>query len=249
MTLAIAVTGKTGSGKTTVVKAFLNCIKELYPDKSILLVDNDQTFELANSFNIEVKSTVYGIRIGKHEHRMGVPEGMSKQEFVDWAIHEILINVEDGVDLVVSGMVGAKCPCAIVEYINSSLKKLIKSYDVVIFDCEYDLKYLNQLVDYPPDTTLIVCKKTLRSIYTASKVAESSQKYASPGQMGILFNKVRDNGKIPDDVKAVMMEYDLELIGSLPYDDSFRPDDFSKESVLLTEKMKEIIYRLNLPML
>ena len=41
MTTTIAITGKSGSGKTTITRAFLAVIKEKYPDKSILLFDND----------------------------------------------------------------------------------------------------------------------------------------------------------------------------------------------------------------
>ena len=41
MTTTIAITGKSGSGKTTITKGFLNLLKEYYPDKTILLFDND----------------------------------------------------------------------------------------------------------------------------------------------------------------------------------------------------------------
>ena len=41
MTIKIAITGKSGSGKTTITKAFLNVLKNRYPEKSILLFDND----------------------------------------------------------------------------------------------------------------------------------------------------------------------------------------------------------------
>ena len=37
MTVKLAITGKGGSGKTTIVKAFMSIFKEMYPEKSILL--------------------------------------------------------------------------------------------------------------------------------------------------------------------------------------------------------------------
>ena len=43
MTLTLAIIGKSGSGKTTVTKAFMRVMKEKYPEKSILLFDNDLT--------------------------------------------------------------------------------------------------------------------------------------------------------------------------------------------------------------
>ena len=45
MTTTIAITGKSGSGKTTITKAFLNVLKEKFPEKSILLFDNDLSGE------------------------------------------------------------------------------------------------------------------------------------------------------------------------------------------------------------
>ena len=35
MTIKLAITGKSGSGKTTVTKAFLNIIKEMFPEKNV----------------------------------------------------------------------------------------------------------------------------------------------------------------------------------------------------------------------
>ncbi|UKI41887.1 MAG: DUF87 domain-containing protein [Candidatus Melainabacteria bacterium] len=65
MTKTIAITGKSGSGKTTIVKAFMNLLKEYFPDKSILLFDNDLTCELGFTFGLDIRNTIYGIRAGK----------------------------------------------------------------------------------------------------------------------------------------------------------------------------------------
>ena len=79
MTTTIAITGKSGSGKTTITKAFLNVLKEKYPEKSILLFDNDLAGELGHTFGLDIRNTIYGIRSGKHEYRTGIPEQMTKQ--------------------------------------------------------------------------------------------------------------------------------------------------------------------------
>ena len=81
MTTKIAVTGKSGSGKTTITKALLKVIKEYFPEKSILLFDNDLTGELGHTFGLDIRNTIYGIRSGKHEYRTGIPQQMTKQEY------------------------------------------------------------------------------------------------------------------------------------------------------------------------
>ena len=42
MTTTLAITGKSGSGKTTVTKAFLRIFQEYFPDKSILELDKKE---------------------------------------------------------------------------------------------------------------------------------------------------------------------------------------------------------------
>ena len=82
MTHTLALLGKGGSGKTTLARAFALLIREYFPDASILLVDNDLTCELAGSFGLKSRNTIYGIRSGKHEYKTGIPKGMTKQEYI-----------------------------------------------------------------------------------------------------------------------------------------------------------------------
>lgn len=79
MTLAIAITGKSGSGKTTITKNFVKVLKETYPDKSILLFDNDLSTELAHSYGMDVRNTIYGIRSQENTNiKQGFQSRMTK---------------------------------------------------------------------------------------------------------------------------------------------------------------------------
>ena len=178
--MKLAITGKSGSGKTTITKAFLNILKEMFPEKSILLFDNDLTGELGHSFGLDIRNTIYGIRSGKHEYKTGIPKNMSKQEFIEWAMEDIVVSLEENIDIIVSWFVGSKdCRCPITGQINDAVLKLISRYDIVIFDCEFDLKYLNQLVDIDIDTTIIVANPSEDSAHLAKRIEEFSAKYAA----------------------------------------------------------------------
>ena len=100
MTVKLAITGKGGSGKTTIVKAFMMILKEMFPEKSILLFDNDLSSELGHTFGLDIRNTIYGIRSGKHEYKTGIPDDMTKQEFIEWAMEEILVPIDDNVDII-----------------------------------------------------------------------------------------------------------------------------------------------------
>lgn len=246
MTVKLAITGKSGSGKTTITKAFLRVFQEYFPEKSILLFDNDLSGELGHSFGLDIRNTIYGIRSGKHEYKTGIPEGMSKQEFVEWAMEDIVVQLDENVDIIVSWFVGSKdCRCPITGQINDAVLKLIERYDIVIFDCEFDLKYLNQLVDTDIDTTLIVANPTDESANLAKRIEEFSSKYAAGGQLGVVINKVEDY-----DITSVydlLKKYDLDVLGVIPFDSELKNNSIKRDSKIVQEAIKQFYIKLNLP--
>lgn len=246
MTVKLAITGKSGNGKTTIVKAFLHVIREMFPEKSILLFDNDLTSELGHSFGYDIRNTIYGIRSGKHEYKTGIPEDMTKQEFIEWAMEDILVPLDDNTDIIVSWFVGSKdCRCPITKQISDAVEKLINRYDIVIFDCEFDLKYLNQLVDIEIDSTIIVAKPSEESAHLAKRIEEFSAKYAAGNQLGVVINKV-DNDNLAS-VYELLNKYDLEVLGVIPFDKKLKSNPISKNSKVVENAIKEFYFRLNLP--
>ena len=244
MSFKLALTGKSGSGKTTITKAFLRVLREYFPEKSILLFDNDLTGELGHSFGLDIRNTIYGIRSGKHEYKTGIPEGMSKQEYVEWAMEDIVVSLDENVDIIVSWFVGSKdCRCPITGQINDAVLKLIDRYDIVIFDCEFDLKYLNQLVDTDIDTTLIVAAPTDESVHLAKRIEEFSAKYAAGNQLGVVINNI-ENANLAS-VHDLLKRFDLDVLGVIPYDECLQP--MERESETIQEAIKQFYFRLNLP--
>ncbi len=246
MTLSIAITGKSGSGKTTVTKNFVKVLKETYPDKSILLFDNDLSTELAHSYGRDIRNTIYGIRSGKHEYKTGIPSRMTKQEYIEWALEDIVVEIEENVDLIVSWLVPSKdCRCPITGQITYAVKKLIDRYDIVVFDCEFDLKYLHQLVDIPMDVTLIIARPTEESIFLAQRIEEFSAKYAAGGQMALVLNNVNNNEH--DKVHEYLDKYNLEVLGIIPEDKALIQHSIDKNSQIVEDSIKGFFFRLNLP--
>lgn len=246
MTTTIAITGKSGSGKTTITKAFLNVLKEKYPEKSILLFDNDLSGELGHTFGLDIRNTIYGIRSGKHEYRTGIPENMSKQEFVEWAMEDIIMPIEDNIDIIVSWLVGSKdCRCPITGQLNDAIQKVIERYDFVIFDCEFDLKYLVQLVDTNIDLALVIANPTVESIKLAKRIEEYSVKYAVGGQFGVVLNKATNDNV--EEIFALAKSLDMDILGSIPFDEKLAKGSIERESSLVSEAIKNLYFRLNLP--
>lgn len=241
MTITLALTGKSGSGKTTLTRAFVRLFKEIYPQKSILLFDNDLSGELGHTYGLDVRNTIYGIRSGKHECKTAIPEKMTKQEYVEWALEEIIVEAEENVDLIVSWLVPSKdCRCPITQLMNDSVTKLIYAYDIVIFDCEFDLKYLNQLVDIDVDVTLILAQANETSLKLAQRIEEYSSKYSAGNQMGLLLNRVK-SGEL-NKVQELLIKHNLDTLGVIPEE-----ENISDNSDTILEAIKQFYFRLNLP--
>ena len=246
MTLTVAVTGKSGSGKTTITKNMLSVFRKVFPEKTILLVDNDLSCELGHTFGKDVRKTLYGIRSGKHEYKTGIPENMTKQEFIEWAIEDIIEPIDDNTDLIVSWLVGSKdCRCPITKQMNDAVFKLITRYDIVIFDCEFDLKYLNQLVDTDIDTTLIVANPTDESAHLAKRIEEFSAKYAAGNQLGVVINKA--DGSDLNALYEFLKRYDLDVLGVIPIDEDLKTHSMDRDSTIVQDAIKQFYFRLNLP--
>jgi len=246
LTSKLAIMGKSGSGKTTITKAFLRLFQEVYPEKTILLFDNDLASELGHSFGHDIRNTIYGIRSGKHEYKTGIPEHMSKQEYIEWALEDIIVSIDGNTDIIVSWFVGSKdCRCPITKQLNDAINKLIERYDIVIFDCEFDLKYLNQLVDVDIDTALIVANPTDESAHLAKRIEEFSSKYVAGGQMGVILNKV-ENKEIAS-IYELLKKYDLDILGVIPMDEALQQNSIERESQIVQDAIKQFYFRLNLP--
>ena len=171
---------------------------------------------------------------------------MSKQEFIEWAMEDILVEIADNVDLIVSWFVGSKdCRCPITGQINDAVIKLINRYDIVIFDCEFDLKYLNQLVDTNIDTTLIVANPSEESAHLTKRIEEFSSKYAAGNQLGVVINKVENNNI--NSVYDLLKKYDLDVLGVIPNDSELLKNPIAKDSEVVVDAIKQFYFRLNLP--
>lgn len=245
MSVTIAITGKSGSGKTTLAKSLMKTLQKKYPEKSILIVDNDLSGEFGHTFGLDIRNTIYGIRSGKHEYKTGIPSKMTKSEYIEWALQDILVSLDENVDLIVSWLVATKdCRCPITKQMNDALVKLLSNYDFVIFDCEFDLKYLIQLVDIPIDLTLIVTLPIEESVNLTQRIEEYSAKYASDGQIGVVLNKVHGNEE--NKIYELLNKYSLDVLGIIPYDESLL-NNLSKNSENVDEALEGFYSRLNLP--
>ena len=129
---------------------------------------------------------------------------------------------------------------------QTALQKLLSGYDFVIFDCEFDLKYLNQLVDMEIDLTIITAHTTVESVHLAKRIEEFNAKYAAGGQMGVVLNMVKGNETAQ--VYELLQRFNLETLGVIPYDEKLKNNQ-SRTSDIVSDAIRQFYFRLNLPQL
>ncbi len=101
MTLAIAVAGKGGTGKTTVASLVIRYLikNEMTP---VLAVDADPNANLGDSLGLKVDKTVGGVLADFQKEKITIPPGMTKEAYLNFKLNEVIVESHN-LDLVSMG--------------------------------------------------------------------------------------------------------------------------------------------------
>jgi CO dehydrogenase maturation factor len=171
VTFSVAVTGKGGTGKTTISALFLRALVER-GKKPILAVDADPNSNLNESLGVQLRRSVGEVREGLLERQGRLPPEQSKESYLDSMIQSSLTESE-AFDLIAMGRPeGPGCYC----YVNNVLRKIVdsitSSYPYVVMDTEAGLEHLSRRTTRDLDMMMITTDPTARGIATARRIAE-----------------------------------------------------------------------------
>ncbi len=199
MTKRIAVCGKGGVGKTTVVCGLVNYLieKNLTP---ILIVDADPNSNLAESLGLKYTLTVADIR--EELRTAQIPQGLSKAEYVEIKLQEALVEYKNFDLLVMGRPEGRECYCYVNELLRTFLSNLSKNYKYVVIDTEAGMEHLSRRTTDNIDTLIVVTIPTKVSFETAKKILDLIPKLGLKiYDKKFLLNLAEENFEIPDDIK------------------------------------------------
>jgi len=211
---SIAIAGKGGTGKTTLIGLILRWMAE-QGMKPILAVDADANANLGEVLDVKIPGTIGELREGM---KTEVPTGMTKEAYMEYHIQNLL--VETGTfDLLTMGRPeGAGCYC----YANSLCTKfidfMVKDYDYVVIDNEAGMEHLSRLLMKDIDLLLVVSDPSLRGIRTAGRIKELVEELRlRVGRLALIVNRAID-GKLVDEAYALINEIGIDLAGVIPDD-------------------------------
>jgi CO dehydrogenase maturation factor len=200
MTTTIAITGKGGTGKTS-ISALL--IKLLSEKGTVLAIDGDPSSNLHMALGLPLEETIGSIREGMLDRKAVERSGMPKPDYLELKVREAL--VESGkIDLLAMGRPeGPGCYCAANNWLRGSIDRLAGNYDYVVIDNEAGMEHISRQTTRDVDILLIVSDPSIRGITAAERMKDLIGELRSRvGRIGLVVNRVR-GGMPPQIVKAV----------------------------------------------
>ncbi|MDW7709302.1 MAG: AAA family ATPase [Deferrisomatales bacterium] len=208
----IAVAGKGGTGKTTVAGLILRHLVTRGQGR-VLAVDADANMNLNEVLGLSVHQTIGQIR----ENLGSVPQGMTKDAYINYRTQECLIEA-DGFDLVVMGRPeGPGCYC----YANTLCKKYVDemadNYAYVVLDNEAGMEHLSRRTTHNMDLVLAVTDSSVRGIQAAGRIRDLvGELKLDIGRLAVIVNRV--SGGLEEPTRREIERLGLELAGVVPAD-------------------------------
>ncbi len=225
----IAISGKGGTGKSTLSALIIRWIKD-NKTQSILAVDADSNVNLNDLLGISVDETIGAIREEMRKSVDQIPGGMTKQAFLEYKIHTSLVETPD-FDLIAMGRPeGPGCYCYANNLLRDILKTLSDNYQYVIIDNEAGMEHLSRRTTQNIDFLLTVSDPSARGIRAAGKINRLLVELNTRvGERHLLLNRIRD--PIPETLQQIISEEGLSLLATIPEDEQLRKADQTGEPV------------------
>jgi CO dehydrogenase maturation factor len=212
MSTTIAISGKGGSGKTTIAAMIIRHLVER-TGRSVLAVDADPNACLGFALGLEAEMTVGRICDQALDRKLQTGAGMSRERALQYAIHRAVAEAK-GFDLLVMGHTeGPKCYCAVNHLLRQYLDEAGQDYAYAVIDNEAGMEHLSRRTTNAVDFLVIVTEATVVGARTAERILGLSNRLPiRVGERLVLWNKVGEGGAAPAGADA------FPTAGSVPFD-------------------------------
>jgi CO dehydrogenase maturation factor len=231
----IAITGKGGTGKSTLSALIIRWLKE-NGAQSILAVDADSNVNLNDLLGVKLKETVGAIREELKKSAHHLPAGTTKPAFLEYKIHASLVEAS-GFDLIAMGRPeGPGCYCYANNLLRDILRTLSSNYQYVVIDNEAGMEHLSRRTTQNIDYLLTISDPSVRGIHAAGKISRLiSELDTRVGKKLLILNRIKKD--ISDILQKTIEKEDLNLFSSIPEDDTLlEMDQFGKPIWHITDK-------------
>src|SRR3990170_2529149 len=218
MTMTIALSGKGGTGKTTIAALLVRYLVRRRLG-TVLAIDADPSSNLNLVLGLPLAATVGDIReamlAGVQNGSVGT--GITRHDFLNT---EIRLAVEEGnpVDLLAMGRPeGQGCYCPVNHMLRQIIDGLGQSYDFVVIDNEAGMEHLSRRTTRDVDILLVITDPTVRGVKAAEGIVKlASDLQINVGRALLVVNRVE--GELPSALRQTLDGLNAELAGVIPAD-------------------------------
>jgi CO dehydrogenase maturation factor len=193
----IAVSGKGGTGKTTLSSLLVRSFIAL-GDAPVLAVDADPNANLHEALGVTVHETLGSMR--EEAFSRNIPPGMNRHDYVRFRFRQALVEAE-GFDLVAMGRPeGSGCYCFANDLLSECMLQLEREYHFIVIDTEAGMEHISRGTIGTPDMLLIVSDPGARGLRTIARIREiATQLGLGKEKIHVVFNRYR-TGTAPIDI-------------------------------------------------
>ena len=228
----IAISGKGGTGKTTVssllVRSFIDA-----GEVPVLAVDADPNANFHEALGVQVHETLGSMR--EEAFTRHIPPGMNRHDYVRFRFRQALVEAE-GFDLVAMGRPeGTGCYCFANDLLSECMGELERDYRFVVIDTEAGMEHISRGTIGKPDVLLIVSDPGARGLRTVTRIREIAIALGlAPDRIFVILNRYKtgtapvDAGTetpfaiIPDDAAVEQADLAATPVSQIPGDSPAR---------------------------
>jgi CO dehydrogenase maturation factor len=218
--LVISISGKGGTGKTTLTALLLKWIIQ-NTEEITLVVDADPATNLPDVLGVDIIRTVGQAskdikdRIEKGTLSPTIP----KKDILEAQVFQTLIE-EDRFDILAMGRSeGEGCYCFVNNILTRILDTLTRNYSVTLLDMEAGLEHLSRRTDRDLDAMIVVTDPSKMGFETAKRIKELTEEVHIDVKDIYLVGNRFPRG-MEGLLKKTADDIGLELAGSVPVDEN-----------------------------
>ncbi len=238
----IAITGKGGTGKTTLAGLVIRSLLE-NKKGAILAVDADPNSTLADTIGLKVEDTISGICDELLRKKDSLPAGMTKDRYLEYKIHQSLIE-KDNMSLLTMGRPeGPGCYCYVNNLLRGMIKDLSEDYDYTVADNEAGMEHLSRKTMRRIDVLFVVSDFSIIGVRSASNIYKLARSMEiGLGKSYLIVNKIRDGlGPLEKEIQ----DSGLLLAGGLPFDPEIEKSSLNSKSIFDLPSSSEVVKKVN----
>ena len=204
MAITIAISGKGGSGKTTLAAMIIKFLLAQADRKTVLVVDADPNACLGLMLGVQPTGTIADIREKKPSNA-----GMDRLRSFEYNMQQAITEA-DGFDLLTMGRPeGPGCYCAANNILRTFMDKLSSTYGYVVTDNEAGMEHLSRRTTNNVDLLCIVAEQNPIGAITARRIFDLvKQLPIVVRQIGVIWNRAESSKEIDG----------IDTFGHIPYD-------------------------------